>query len=130
MPQSDIDRFLSRVGGSWVEVTGQPVGKGHSYDETSGEFTSPVGVSVPVVVSPVLPLREFKEIVGLNALKLIRRRAQTDEDLATFWDFIASTGEIDRSAPEFGPTMDQLLAGNIITQAAYDEAYPADLRAS
>lgn len=128
--EADLESWLEGVGGEWVDVTGKPGGPGDTYDEAAGEFTpaEPALIETPQPDEDLIGIRGFKDIVGMAAIKAIRQRAKVDEDFEAFWEFAAATGEIDRTDPLYGPAMAELRDASIITEQAYEEAYPAYLR--
>lgn len=119
--------WLAAQPGQWVEDVAGSAGKGWSYD---GAIFSPPApqAAAPEPGPAIISVRNLTEIIGTNAMQAIRQAAKTDENYALLWDLGQMTGDADRSAAAFGVVMDDLLAGNHITQEQYDKAWPPQFR--
>lgn len=114
---------LPATEGQWVQ-SDDAGGPGWAYD--GAKWSAPDRAGEPV--GALISIREFKEIVGVQAVGRIHKRTKVDEDIDALWAYATATGDIDRSDPTFGLAMDQLLAVGDIDQDQYDDVYPEELR--
>lgn len=120
-----VAEWLAGVEGTWVEFAGD-VRTGDEYDGT--DFSRPAEPGVPMPLSSTITLGELRSIIGTEALKKIKAASRTDDDIEIFWDMGLAAGRFDRNEPFYGEAMGLLLQRNVLTQAEYDLAYPAEFR--
>lgn len=102
------------IGGTWVEITGQAVGPGFTYDGTS--FASPVVVESRIITKVAMLTRRLTqaEFVG------ILTAAKADVAIEA-WKYVfdaASTIDLDSQNTKDGMAL--LVSKNLLTQARAD----------
>ena len=118
--------WLAALGGNWMDVTGREVSSNDEYDDQGDTFSQPA--DSPMQPSEVITLEEFREIAGMDAVKAVRARAQTNDDAAAFWEFASATGVMYRTDTDYGQLVTWLYNQSHITQDQATQLWPAEFR--